>query len=91
MLQIIKFNTPYLAVLNFNKSKDAEMAFTSLLNAKIPVSTWPDLPPEVLTDHKKQKVAILLRNCRVFFPVHKSISTKSIKLASMVVRKSNIP
>ena len=81
MSEIIEMKSPYLAVLNFNKSKDAKRGFTSLLNAKIPVSTWPDLPPEVLIDHQKQKVAILLRNCRVFLPVHKSISTKSIKRA----------
>ena len=78
--KIIEIEIPYLAVLNFNKSKDADKAFTLLLNAKIPVSTWPDLPPEVLSDHQKQKVAISLRNSRVFLPVHKSINSKSIEL-----------
>ena len=65
--------------MNYKKSKDANKAFASLLNAKIPVSTWPDLPPEVLIDDQKQKVAIRLRSCRVFLPVHRSITEKSIK------------
>jgi dTDP-4-amino-4,6-dideoxygalactose transaminase len=79
MSQIIEMKTPYLAVMHFNKSKDANKAYASLLNAKIPVSTWPDLPPEVLIDDQKQKVAIRLRSCRIFLPVHRSITEKSIK------------
>ena len=81
MSKIIEIKTPYLAVLNYKKSKDANKAFASLLNAKIPVSTWPDLPPEVLLDHQKQEVAISLRNCRIYLPVHKSITAKSIESA----------
>ena len=82
MSQIIEMKTPYLAVMHFNKSKDAQKAFYSLLNVKIPVSTWPDLPPEVLSDRQKQKVAISLRNYRIFLPVHRSITSKSIKSAA---------
>ena len=81
--------TPYLAVMHFNKSKDANKAFASLLNAKIPVSTWPDLPPEVLIDDQKQKVAIGLRSCRIFLPVHRAITEKSIKYAVSKINFQN--
>jgi len=77
--QILEIETPYLAVLKFSKSNNAEKAYNSLLKVKVPVSTWPDLPPEVLSENQKHKVAVSMRNQRIFLTVHKSNNIKSIK------------
>ncbi len=64
---------PYLAGFECNSTQMAETIFTSLQKNKIPVSTWPDLPPEVLADPVKHNVAIRLRHSRFFLPVHGSL------------------
>jgi dTDP-4-amino-4,6-dideoxygalactose transaminase len=66
--------TPYLAAFLCENSQMAENTFVSLQDKKIPVSTWPDLPPEVLLERKKHSVAIELRQTRFFLPVHSSLS-----------------
>ena len=50
-----------------------------LQKSKIPVSTWPDLPPEVIKDSKMQRVAIEMRATRFFLPIHCSINSANIK------------
>jgi dTDP-4-amino-4,6-dideoxygalactose transaminase len=66
--------TPYLAAFSCENSQAAENTFVSLQSKRIPVSTWPDLPPEVLLDGKKHNVAIELRQTRFFLPVHSSLN-----------------
>jgi hypothetical protein len=65
--------TPYLAAFSFENSQVAESTFVSLQSKRLPVSTWPDLPPEVLLDKKRHNVAIELRQTRIFLPIHSSI------------------
>ena len=65
--------TPYLAAFSCENSDVAERIFTTLQNKRLPVSTWPDLPKEVLLDEKMHKVAIKLRKTRFFLPVHSSL------------------
>jgi dTDP-4-amino-4,6-dideoxygalactose transaminase len=66
--------TPYLAAFSCKNSQVAENTFVSLQSKGLPVSTWPDLPPEVLLDGKKHNVAIELRQTRFFLPVHSSLN-----------------
>jgi dTDP-4-amino-4,6-dideoxygalactose transaminase len=66
--------TPYLATFSCENSQMAESTFASLQSKRLPVSTWPDLPPEVLLDGKKHNVAIELRQTRFFLPVHSSLN-----------------
>ena len=70
--ELTEFHTPYLAGYEFNNSKIAEKIFVSLQEKKYPVSTWPDLPPEVLADRRKHQTAINMRQTRLFLPVHSS-------------------
>ena len=64
---------PYLAGFECNNTQIAETIFISLQKDKIPVSTWPDLPPEVLAEKRKHSVAIKMRQTRFFLPVHGSL------------------
>ena len=66
-------HTPYLAGYEFKNSQIAEKIFLSLQKNRYPVSTWPDLPPEVLADRRKHQVAINMRQTRLFLPVHSSL------------------
>lgn len=70
--ELTESHTPYLAGYEFNNSKIAEKIFVSLQEKKYPVSTWPDLPPEVLADRRKHQTAINMRQTRLFLPVHSS-------------------
>jgi len=70
--------TPYLAKINLSKNT-AENIFNFFENSKIPVSTWPDLPPEVLEEPELHKVAIKLRLSCIFLPVHGSINSKKLR------------
>ena len=70
---------PYLAIFVANDTAMAEKTFDLLHKYKIPVSTWPDLPPEVVKDSNVQRVAIEMRATRFFLPVHGSINSDNIR------------
>jgi len=70
---------PYLATFVASDPAMAEFCFDLLQSSKIPVSTWPDLPPEVINDSKIQRVAIEMRATRFFLPIHCSINSANIK------------
>lgn len=74
-------NTPYLAGFSCNEKAVAERAYNLFKNAKIPVTTWPDLPPEVRNNPVKHQRAISMRETRIFFPVHHSIDSSAIQFA----------
>lgn len=70
--------TPYLAGFSFGSASAAENAYTSLALAGLPVTTWPDLPPEVLRDRRRYENAFTLRSSRIFLPVHASVTPAAI-------------
>lgn len=72
---------PYNAIFVASDTKMAEFIFNSLQKSKIPVSTWPDLPTEVVKDPKMHRVAIEMRATRFFLPIHCSINSDNIKLS----------
>jgi hypothetical protein len=65
---------PYLAGFNCKNSQTAEKIFTNLQGNGYPVTTWPDLPPEVIADQRKHNIALEMRQTRFFLPVHSSLS-----------------
>jgi len=69
---------PYLAEARVLDKKQAKKIYTTFQKANIPVTTWPDLPPQVLNDPLKHKVAIEMRFNRIFFPVHSSVNSELI-------------
>ncbi|TGL98143.1 GNAT family N-acetyltransferase [Leptospira barantonii] len=69
--------TPYLAEYSFDRTEEAESAFRALLQDGIPVSTWPDLPPEVLKNNENG-IANGQRRTRLFVSIHQSLSESKI-------------
>ena len=80
-LPIFENHTPYLAGLQVATKQQAEKIFHCLQDANIPVTTWPDLPHEVLSNTLIHKVSIEMQNTTLFFPVHSSINSKKIMKA----------
>ncbi len=70
--------TPYMAKIISNL--ESKKIFNLLQKSKIPVSLWPDLPPEVINKPDVHKVAIEMSKSRIFLPVHSSINKKKLTL-----------
>lgn len=71
--------TPYLAKIRTSGRASSEDIFNFFQNLKLPISTWPDLSPEVLQDSVRHKIAINLRLSCIFFPVHSSINLQKLR------------
>jgi dTDP-4-amino-4,6-dideoxygalactose transaminase len=70
--------TPYLACFAFDDAVLAEELFLRWQHAGLPVTTWPDLPPEVSGQKKQHRNALLLRKTRIYLSVHQSINHRKI-------------
>lgn len=68
--------TAYMAAFRLNTEFKASVDDLTMVKAS--AMSWPDLPPEVLKDPVRHKVAIKLKNEKLFFPVHHSIKTAEI-------------
>jgi len=64
---------PYLAGFSTTDAKSTENLFNDLQREGLPVTTWPDLPPEVLNNADAHQVAIKLRYTRFYLPVHQTL------------------
>jgi len=62
---------PYKSVIKVSGDIDEQFVLFQKINTH--VTTWPDLPPEVIAHQESHSTAIFLRNSRVYFPVHQSI------------------
>ena len=71
-------NTPYLATITSNSVAEAEALYLSWHGAGLPVTTWPDLPPEVSGHSDRHHRALQLRQTRVYLPVHQSLDPRQI-------------
>jgi hypothetical protein len=71
-------HTPYMAKIFTNL--ESKKIFDLLQKSKIPVSLWPDLPPEVINEPNVHKVAIEMSKSYIFLPVHSSIHKKKLTL-----------
>lgn len=69
---------PYLAYVNTKNQKAAELLYVRFHKVGVPVSTWPDLPPEVSGD-SVYDIEDRLRHTRMYLPVHQSVKVKQIK------------
>lgn len=70
--------TPYLAGFTFNDETLAAKVFLRWQRARLPVTTWPDLPPEVSAQKERHRNALLLRKSRLYLPVHQSLDHRQI-------------
>lgn len=69
--------TPYIAAYNVNAAT-AEMIFDQWSRYDVPVTTWPDLPPEVTTHRERHATAWHLRHSRLYLPVHQNLSVRKL-------------
>ena len=65
---------PYLAGFSTTDAKSTENLFDDLQREGLPVTTWPDLPTEVLNNADAHQVAIKLQHNRFYLPVHQTLS-----------------
>jgi hypothetical protein len=70
--------TPYLAGFYCEQEQDSIKIFEWLQRNCFPVTTWPDLPPEVSQCPKLHATAIRLRRTRFYLPVHQSLKRYQI-------------
>lgn len=70
--------TPYLAGFACDDEAQAEKLFFQWQRACLPVTTWPDLPPEVSGSRDEHKNALNLRNTRVYLPIHQTLKQHQI-------------
>ena len=66
--------TPYLLGVIFNDYSLAEKAFLRCQRNGLPLTTWPDLPPEVLAQKDHHYNALRFRNTRIYIQVHQSLN-----------------
>jgi hypothetical protein len=67
--------TPYLAAYDVNPST-AEESYGRWQSEQLPVTTWPDLPPEVVLNRQQHTRAWQLRHSRVYLPVHQTLDVR---------------
>jgi hypothetical protein len=77
--------TPYLAAYWAGESHAAEI-HDRWQRRGIPVTTWPDLPPEVTADPDQHATAWRLRHERLYLIVHQSLSVNALR-AAFVTRR----
>lgn len=65
--------TPYLGSYQLTVS-DASVTYESWCSRGLPVTTWPDLPPEVVQNLDLHAIALHLRNTRLYLPVHQTLN-----------------
>jgi dTDP-4-amino-4,6-dideoxygalactose transaminase len=70
--------TPYLAGFACHDEALAEKVFLKWQQTGLPVTTWPDLPPEVFGQRDRHRKALQLRKTRIYLPVHQSLDHHQI-------------
>ena len=74
-----KILSPYLSSYEFKNSCNLNSIFNKLEILGLPVSSWPDLPPEVIANPAEHSVAIAHRNNHFYISPHQSISNSQLK------------
>jgi dTDP-4-amino-4,6-dideoxygalactose transaminase len=70
--------TPYLAAFIVEDFKRIEYIFKLFISNRLPVTSWPDLPPEVLENPDQHKIAIHIRRTRIYLHVHQTLAFRKI-------------
>ncbi len=71
-------DAPYRLVIQFSGPTEAKRGYDMYRAQGIPVESWPDLPPEVISGSEGHTIARKLRDSLVFLPVHQSLSPSNI-------------
>ena len=75
--------TPYFAAYRAG-SATVEAAYDRWQRWGLPVTTWPDLPPEVTLRREHHAHAWHLRHSRLYLPVHQSLNARRIRIGCRV-------
>ena len=79
--ECVPYVFPLLILKNYSLIK------LELMKKGIPVTSWPDLPPEINNLNKKFSNSIWLRNHLLLFPIHQSINLKEIDYIFLSLKK----
>ncbi len=71
-------SAPYLAGFSACNLASTDALFDRLQQAGLPVTTWPDLPPEVIVNAASYPLATALREKWVYLPVHQTLSQRQM-------------
>lgn len=66
--------TPYLLGVTFPTDSLAEKTFLRCQQQGLPVTTWPELPPEIMAQKDKHANALLFRNTRIYLQLHQPLT-----------------
>lgn len=80
--------TPYLACVAADDQGAIESLYTWFQSVGLPVTTWPDLAPEVVSCANRHTAAMRFRQTRIYLPVHQSVSSQQINALSEKMRDS---
>jgi len=78
---------PYLACFSTPDRATTEYLYNSLHVVGLPVSIWPDLPPEISGLSEMNTSAQELRYTRIYLPVHETVSVQMITSYGKKIRK----
>lgn len=81
--------TPYLAAFSAKDENAAAKIFESMSSKGLPVTTWPDLAPEVCENREVHKCAWELRHNCFYLPQHQGLRSKDILAVLGLLRKEN--
>ena len=82
--------TPYVSAFAAKNENIAKRVFESLGSQGLPVTTWPDLPPEVCVNRDLHKTAWKLRHSRLYLPQHQGLRSKDILTAAFELSGGNV-
>lgn len=71
-------HTPYLGAFECENESLAKTLFFKFQSIGLPVSTWPDLPPEVIRNAVLHKNSLRIRRHRLYLAVHQTLSIKQV-------------
>ena len=63
-------------------------AVANLTKSGIPASQWPDLPPEVIADPVKHRIALEMFDRLLLLPVHQSLRTRDLTRIGAALRST---
>lgn len=69
---------PYMAAFTLFDDTNRKSIFEDFERIGLPVITWPDLPPEVISNPQGHSIAIKLKAKRFFMPAHQTLTIKQL-------------
>ncbi len=78
VMSLNSLRIPYMAFFEVKDITVMKNIYYELKKGKFPVTSWPDLPPELSRNERLHSVAIGLRKNRIYFHIHHGINSNEI-------------